>query len=51
MTRRGPDPHADRREHKQRKRRYGMQVTGRSIKLLAALAAKPPKQKPRTKKR
>jgi hypothetical protein len=51
VTRRRDDPHAERREEKQRKRRYGMQVSGRSVKLLAGLAGKPPKHKPRVKKK
>jgi hypothetical protein len=49
VTRRRNDPHAERREEKHRKRRYGMQVSGRSVKLLAALVAKAPPQDHRAK--
>lgn len=33
------DRHADERERRRRKARYGMQMSGRSVRLLARLAA------------
>jgi len=42
------DRHAEERERRRRKARYGMQVTGRSVRLLGRLAArrgKPPKRR------
>jgi hypothetical protein len=46
------DRHAEDRERRRRKSRYGMQVRGRSVRLLARLAASatPKKVKKRRKK-
>jgi len=35
---RDPDPHAERRDEKRRKARYGMRVSGRGARLLDRLA-------------
>jgi len=41
MSHEPPDRHAAIREQRRRKARYGMRVTGRSVRLLAKLSAKP----------
>lgn len=47
-----PDRHAAERERRRRKARYGMQVTGRSVRLLGRLrAGTPPVRRKRGKKR
>ena len=45
------DPHAESRERKRRKARYGMRVTGRSVRLLARLTTDPTKKRPIKKKK
>lgn len=50
-TRDTADPHAESRERKRRKARYGMRMTGRSVRLLARLATQPGKKKPTKKKK
>lgn len=47
-----PDHHAAERERRRRKARYGMQVTGRSVRLLGRLrAGTPPVRRKKGKKR
>lgn len=45
------DRHAEERERRQRKERYGMRVSGRSVRLLAQLGVKGQKKKRRRKKK
>jgi hypothetical protein len=45
------DPHAERRERRRRKARYGMQIKGRSVRLLARLMVSSTPEKPKKRKR
>lgn len=44
------DRHAEERERKSRKQRYGMRVSGRSVRLLGRLSARPKKRAKRKKR-
>jgi hypothetical protein len=46
-----PDPHSDARERKRKKARYGMRVSGRSVRLLARLTTDPSRKKKKRKKK
>lgn len=45
------DRHAEERERRRRKERYGMRVTGRSVRLLAQLTVRGQTKKRRRKKK